>query len=351
MNARKAALAVAILGGVFGWGVIRLFNRQFAAGELFPEFSSLRTDRMGTKLVHDSLGKLDGITVERNFLPFEFLPRDGAALLLVGLDPLRVNRDAELLRTVEAVATRGNRVVMALHVDPDNRLWTQKDFDQADGPKSGPPPLRTKWKVFLRFDAERRVRIGGAEGWKVLESEDTGVLTIERDFGKGSVVLMAESADFTNRSAVGLDRLQAVSAAVGVYRRIVFDEQHLGVAESGSIVGMARQFRLTGLALGLALCAAVFIWRNASAFPPAVGRGADCFSGRTSHAGLLTLLKRHIAPAELTAVCWREWLTTNGRLASPELRGQVETILAGAAGRPVAAAREIQTLLHTKGRS
>jgi hypothetical protein len=359
MRGPKAVVLVVLVGAVFGWGAIRLFNRQFAAGELYPQFSSLRTDRMGTKLLYDSIGKLPGFAVERNFLPFEFLPRDGATLLLVGTDPMRLNwNDTGLLRSVEAVAARGNRVVIAMHVDPADRTLAQRDFDVAKGPRGkGPPepPLKTRWKVRLRIESDRskprQLWFAEAEGWRVLEQTDAGTLTVERGFGKGSVVLMAGSGDFSNEASVKLERLRTVASALGGYRRIVFDEQHLGIAESGSIVGMARQFRLTGLALGLALCAALFVWRNATAFPPPTAAlSTDRFSGRTSHAGLLTLLRRHIEPGELAAVCWREWLSTNAGRVQPEIRRQAEAIAAGAAGRPVEAMREIQALLHLKGR-
>jgi len=302
--------------------------------------------------------------VERNFLPMEFLPRDGATLVLLGVNPMRVNwDDAIFLRPVERIASRGNRVVVALYLDVDNPLPKQEAFDRPEEPKTKglkkpetpqEPPIKSLWKVSLKIESDAKnphpLYFGRAEGWRVRDKLDEKILSIERDFGKGSVVLMAESADFTNQSAVAMDRLQQVSATLGPYRRIVFDEEHLGLAESGSVVGMARQFRLMGLALGLGLCAALFIWRNASGFPPpAVSRSVERFSGRTSQAGLLTLLKRHIPPAELAAVCWREWLSTNRHEATPERRKQAEAIVAGAAGRPVEATREIQALLHAKG--
>ncbi len=278
---RSWALAL-LVAAVFFWGVVSLFNRQFASGELYPEFSTLRTDRLGTKLLFDSLGKLPGITVERNFLPMEFLPRDGATLVLLGVNPMRVNwDDAIFLRPVERIASRGNRVVVALYLDVDNPLPKQEAFDRPEEPKTKglkkpetpqEPPIKSLWKVSLKIESDAKnphpLYFGRAEGWRVRDKLDEKILSIERDFGKGSVVLMAESADFTNQSAVAMDRLQQVSATLGPYRRIVFDEEHLGLAESGSVVGMARQFRLMGLALGLALCAALFIWRNASGFPP-----------------------------------------------------------------------------------
>lgn len=357
---RSSALAV-LLAGAFLWGVVALFNRQFAAGELYPQFSSMRTDRMGTRLLYESLAKLPGITVERNFLPMEFLPRDGATLVMLGVDPMQVNwNEGLLLLTVDKIAARGNRVVVALYIDPAYPRITQQGLDrretaQAKGKgKSETPPLGSMWSVRLKFDDDRKavhpLYFDRADGWSVRETAGEKILAIERVSGKGSVVLMAESTEFTNASSVELNRLSEVSGALGPYRRIVFDEQHLGVAESGSIVGMARQFRLVGLAIGLALWAGLFIWKNASGFPPpAPSTAVNRFSGRTSHAGLVMLLKRHIPASELAAICWKEWLSTNRREATPEVRQRAEAILADAAGRPVEATREIQTLLGAKG--
>ena len=39
--------------------------------------------------------------------------------------------------------------------------------------------------------------------------------------------------------------LPRVAQAVGPHNRVIFDEQHLGIEESGTIVGMALRFRMT----------------------------------------------------------------------------------------------------------
>jgi hypothetical protein len=366
-RAWRTRALVLTAAAVFSWGVISLFNRQFASGELYPPFSSMRTDQLGTKLLFDSLGKLPAIAVERNFLPMELARKDGATWILLALPPLEVSRNGALfLKPMERIASRGNRVVLAMRVDADSKRPMQEDLDQMEPPpargskqksKPEPPiesPIRTLWKVRLTIDPDVKnphpLWFGQADGWRTIDQVGPKVLAIERDFGKGSVVLMAESSEFANESTVAMDRLRQVAGVIGPYRRIVFDEQHLGIAESGSVVAMARQFHLTGLAIGLALCAALFIWKNSSSFPP-LGPvlSGERFSGRTSQAGLLTLLKRHIPAAELAAVCWREWLSTNRREATPERQKQAEAILAGASARPVEATREIQALVHAKG--
>jgi hypothetical protein len=338
-----------LLCGAFLWGVVILFDRQFAAGELYPRFSTMRTDRLGAKLVYDSLGQLPGITVERNLLPVEFLPRDGSALVLLGLSPMQVNWNTDmLLQSAANIAARGNRVVLAMYVDPDDERRVIAE-DVAKGPatakKIETPPLQAMWNVKLKIDPDQNAP-------HPIYFEKSGgerTFSVEREAGKGSIVLMAESGAFANGSAVKPERLDEICRALGPYRRIVFDEQHLGVSESGSVVGMARQFRLMGLALGLALCAGLFIWKNAAAFPPATAaRAADKFAGRTSHAGLVTLLKRHIPPGELAGVCWNEWLNANRSKATPEMRRGVEAILASGAD-PVEATREIGAIAGAKG--
>jgi hypothetical protein len=122
------------------------------------------------------------------------------------------------------------------------------------------------------------------------------------------------------------------------------------MAETGTVVGLARHFRLTGMAIGLALCAALFIWKNAASFPPpADAPHRETLSGRTSISGLYTLLRRHIKPADLATTCWNEWLVSNGRDLSPERRARAEAILRERARPPLEAVREIQTVLHVKG--
>jgi hypothetical protein len=114
------------------------------------------------------------------------------------------------------------------------------------------------------------------------------------------------------------------------------------------VVGLMRRFRLTGMALGFAICAALFIWRNVTAFPPPVPvlqkSGA---AGRTSRSGLLTLLRRHIPASDLATVCWNQWIATNRRGVSAKKAAQAREI-ARRETDPVKALREIRPLVHSK---
>ena len=317
---------------------IRLFNIQLASGDVYPEYSSLRSDPMGAKLLFDSLTLIPDTRVERNFLPLEYLPERDCAILLLGttLDSL-----AETRPLLERAATRGNRVVIAFQLPATPNAMQAKS-------------LARDWRLRIDTDTDKehvhRYSFGSYDGWRVLDRAGPKILAIEKDFGKGSFAVFAESDDFNNGSTVAGDRFLRVAAALGPYRQIIFEEHHLGIDEGGSIMEMARRFRLTGLLLGLLLVAALALWRNAAGFPPtAAVPSAARLTGRTSQAGLLTLLQRHVPRRELAAVCWQEWLNGNRGQISPRRAERAAEIVRTHDGQPLDAAREITALLHAKG--
>ncbi len=341
MTGRSPIFLALLLAAGFTATILYLLGAEFASGGVYPEYSSLRADPQGCKLLFDSLARLPGVSVERSYVPLDLVQGDHATVLLPGLDAEAFAKDSEaFLQPIEKLAARGNRVVVALEMKPD-----------AVRPRGD--ALERQWRVKFGLDRNRKhsylLYFSEAAGWTVLDSIGPKLLAIERLFGQGSVVLMSTSDDFNNASTVAADRLKLVSAAIGPNRRILFDEQHLGISESGSVVGLARRFHLVGLGFGLAVCAALFIWKNSSTFPPPVARPQERMSGRTSLSGLLTLLRRHIPASEVAAVCWREWLSANRREVTPERAGRAEAVLRASAGRPLEAVREIQAVVHSKG--
>ena len=57
-------LLLVLLGG-FLFGLAQLFKLRFEAGDVFPEYSSLRTDPLGAKALYESLDHL--LTARRNY--------------------------------------------------------------------------------------------------------------------------------------------------------------------------------------------------------------------------------------------------------------------------------------------
>ena len=337
-NAR-AGFALVLLAAVFTFGLIRAFSLRFSTGDIYPDYSSLKATPSGAKLLYEALARTPGVTVTRNYFPLDYLDESHATILMLGLNAEAFTVTPEsFLQPIEKLANRGNRVVAAL-------AWAGTGLPEHSG------QLEKRWHVQLGYDqGPKWLYIKDATDWRVIERSGDRISAIEKNFGKGSVVLFAESRDFANGSVVQLGRLETLSDALGPNAHVIFDEQHFGMAESGTVVGLARRFRLTGVAIGLALCAALFIWKNSASFPPpAEAPRREMLAGRTSISGLYTLLRRHIKPADLAATCWNEWLVSNGRDLTPERRARAEAVLRDRGRDPLAAVREIQTVLHAKG--
>jgi len=338
-NAR-AGLLIVVVAALFTYGLIHLFSVQFATGAAYPDYSSMRSSPGGAKLLYDSLSHTAGVTVSRNYFPLEYVEAAGATIFLLGVYAGGFDKAEPNIDPAEHLARRGNRVVIAL------RWGASEKPDAAE--------LGKRWHVKFGIDPDEKhshhLYFTEAPDWRVLDRDGDKILAIERTFEQGSLMLVSESRDFSNDSTVKLDRLGLVSAAIGDNRHIIFDEQHFGIGESGTVVGLARRFGLTGMAAGLAFCAALFLWKNAASFPPPVDAPrSEVLIGRTSIAGLNTLLSRHIRPADLASTCWNEWLTGKRREAPPGHIVRAEAILRDRTRTPLDAVREIQTVLQSKG--
>jgi hypothetical protein len=342
MKKTGSIVLLAVLAAIFAGCVLYLFNRRFSSGDAYPAYSSLRGDPAGAKLIFESLSRLPGISVAHSYLPLERVPDRDSSFLLLGVDPhsFAMEDDADA-QTLEDFAGRGNRLVIAMG-----------EATGREPPR--PAPLEKRWGVRsgLDFDKEGHGNpyFAAAKNWEILEGTVARPLVIERAFGKGSVVLVADGRLFSNRSVAEAKQTALLTRVIGTHTRIVFDETHFGIMESGSVVALARRFRLHGLALGLTIVAMLFIWKNASSFPPVSSAPEEeKVFGRTSVAGLVTLLQRHVAPDRLAFACWQEWLKTHARDIASTRRAQAESVLRNEASRPIEALREIQSIVRTKG--
>lgn len=345
---KPASIALlAAMAAVFAGGVLYLFNRRFAGGDVYPAYSTLRAGPAGAKVIFESLSRLPGVTAVRSYQPLDRVPDRDSTVLLLGAEPysFAMQPDSEV-RALEEFAQRGNRLVFAMG-----------EAVGREPPR--PAPLEKVWGVRFGLDFDKEGHgnpyFADAKNWEILERDGTRPVVVERAFGKGSVVLVADSRLFDNQAVADAKQTALLARIIfpnkqGPHQRIVFDEAHFGIVEGGSVVALARRFRLHGLALGLAVIAMLFIWKNASSFPPVASapREEKVF-GRTSVAGLVTLLRRHIAPDRLASACWQEWLKSHARDLAPARRAQAEAAIRNHPGRPTEALCEIQTIVRAKG--
>ena len=345
-------LALAALVG----GLAILFRLRLAQGDVFPPYSSLRADPLGTRALHDALAQVPGLRVERWFKPFADLePAPPRTIVYAGLWArgwTQVRR--EDFDAIDAALRNGSRVVLAMKAEAapneiereeerKEKERAKKKEDAATKQRKGDRPavayvdLKRRWgaDVKERVLVERSsgaVRAEGGEAaglpgtipwrsdvyfelepeadWQVLYRRGARPVLVERRLGRGSLVLAADSY-FLSNEALQNDRAPSLLAwIVGPHARVLFDETHLGVSAQPGVAALARRYGLSGAFFTLVLLALLFVWRRMALFvPPAEGAGEVALTYHPA-AGLEALLRRSVAPAELVAACAAEWKPT-----------------------------------------
>lgn len=370
---RMALLAGAALALAFLWGIAHLFVLRFEAGDVYPLYSTLRPDPLGSKALHDALAAMPEIQVERSYRPLEKLraaPDTTIWMLGAGERFLGTTMDLAFWSDMASISTphlqtllaQGGRLVFTLlpssqwgesaaaaqkRREEQEKRSGAKDAASKDGTKKADEEkkpvesMKERWGVGLgRFERGDGGQDVGAPAtaqpgtpvepeiswhttmhfteldpaWRVIYEVRGEPVLIERRVGLGSIVLSTDSF-FAGNEALRTERSPRLLAWLqGGSRRALFDEEHLGVTENPGIATLARRYNLHGAVAGLVLLAALFVWKNMASFVPphaASRAGADTVvSTRTASAGLVNLLRRSIPGSDILSVCWLEWRKT-----------------------------------------
>src|SRR6266566_4703053 len=105
---------LALVAVIFAAGLLQLFRLRFAEGDVYPEYSSLRADPLGTMAFCESLEKIPGLTVRRDFSATDQLPegKDTTYLHLAASTFEWRSMPEELLKEIEGFLTRGGRLAI-----------------------------------------------------------------------------------------------------------------------------------------------------------------------------------------------------------------------------------------------
>jgi hypothetical protein len=331
MNRRsswRVALLVCVPALIVVFGLHRLFQLLYADGARYPHYSSHSAEPLGARLLYDSLADLPGRRVSRHYgTPSELQADESTVVFLLGLAPDRhFPRTAE---TLAGLAARGARVIVGL--DATVRPWQETNslallaWDvrlhagrAAPGPSDSigeiatlpadaafhPLPWNPLWRLEPRSD-----------DWRVLYAYDGRPALIERNWGRGSLALAADSAPFVNETLLRQSHPALLARLAGARPRLIFHESHLGLGQERNLAMLLRRYRLHGLGAALIWLGLLFLWKmNACLLPPEeedrAASPAQVVLGMDSAEGYAHLLRRAVSGAELGRVCVDEWVKT-----------------------------------------
>lgn len=308
------ALMIALACGLLV-GLWKLYDLRFNAGDIYPPYSSLRSDPLGARALYESLRGIPGLSIDRNYREFASLPKQQAAILFLGENPSALAfASADELKEYEALAAGAARVVIAMRPVRAPKEDSSKPDAKKPTERSS---IEERWGVHFAYtkapakpDEEKA---GANPKTTALYFEFQGKVLdrVERPFGSGSVVLLANSYPLSNEALAGERDARLIAWMIGSNHKVVFDEHQFGVTESSGVVTLAQKFHLEGLAAVLLVLLALFIWKNStSLLPPRAERSADdddSVAAKDSSSGLANLLRRNIPSKALMAACLNEW--------------------------------------------
>lgn len=383
---RFLSLAAILLVVGFVFGLVRLLALRYSTGDVFPPYSTLRADPLGTQVFYESLRTLPDREVRRGERDLDQLlgQGEGTTLLVLGVRTAMLS-DKERAALERFVQTGGRLAVTFLP------RYTAREKRSASAAPTGTPSSSASpsaeteptprgislEKLFhdVRVNVDRADEDDVArrreelpieeelswhsgitfeprdDAWRVLYETQRGPVVIERSVGAGSVVLAGDSY-FVSNEALLTERAPALLAwLIGPAREVIFDETHLNIREQPGIMTLLRRYGLTGFVLGLVLFVALWAWQNsASALAPRRVRSSDeIVSGRDSFAGFVQLLRRGIAPQQLLETCVAEWKKSAPVAgAKPPDAAAVITAAREANEDPVATYNRISELLNSR---
>lgn len=124
-NVIRAIICVLIVAG-FTFGVIKLFFLRFEAGDVYPAYSSLRSDPLGSRALYSSLENIDAAAVGRNFRPLQNLEFiENTAFFYIGTPVFDSDSvSADWLKTFEGLTHAGGRLILTfLPVEKKPANW------------------------------------------------------------------------------------------------------------------------------------------------------------------------------------------------------------------------------------
>ncbi|MFN2621775.1 MAG: DUF4350 domain-containing protein [Chthoniobacterales bacterium] len=363
---RKRFLNLALVifaGAVFLFGLAHLFTLRFEAGDIYPPYSTLRSDPLGARIFYESLRALPDIAVEQNEKPLSKFPASERTTLFY-LGAKSIYWPESEVAALENFVSKGGRLVLTFYPrdEAPDRIFGSPTPEKSPAKNASPSPtsealtekvldqreLGQRWKFQVAYkggwlDTDARNQLGSilepfvawhsamyfpavADPWRVVYAIEGRAVIIERNSGAGTIVLASDSY-FISNEAMRASRKPALLAwLAGESRRFVFDETHHNVYERPGVANLLRKYRLHGLIAGLLLLLALFVWKSAASFLPRDRAGEDgesVIAGRDAYSGFTNLLRRGVRPRDLLPVCLAEW-----RRSSPQLAPRLEEKLA-----------------------
>ncbi|HEY7160586.1 MAG TPA: DUF4350 domain-containing protein, partial [Acidobacteriota bacterium] len=243
MRSRKDTLniIVAVLILVLsGYALLHLLIMRYSSGDVYPEYSSMRTDPFGTKAFYESLRDCCDLRVSRNFEEFSKIKNNtNVTVIFAGANFSGDKIPESFFNDLESFMKNGGRLVVTykssgffrkISVEQEKRQEEKEKSEKKKPEKKsedenalikfislserwGLKYEEADWEGFrsVRLVADLRLpkvltwhspvyfELSGTD-WRTIYKQDDHAVLVERNFGKGSLVLASETFFLSNEA-------------------------------------------------------------------------------------------------------------------------------------------------------
>jgi hypothetical protein len=334
--------------GTFVVVALQTFEVRLETQEGYPVASSFRADARGCRALYESLHRVPNVQTARFLRTFSNLPpADGRSLVIAGINPQTNILRLQDRKSLSAWAEAGGTLIITLAVEdknsgkagsPDYELVVPQKEPGSPSPNTkSTPPTEEFWietlqdagvHIFRHVDNSARhhfvSRVFATSGswlgalyfqdlqspWRVVAEADHLPVVIQRSFGRGNVILIADSYLLTNGSLASDRETGFLGWLFRKSTTVLFDESHFGFIENPGVVSLARRYGLESAFFVLLILALFFVWANRySLVPKSASRSAESpmVPGKGGETVLLNLLRRSLPTKDLLSTCAELW--------------------------------------------
>ena len=180
-------------------------------------------------------------------------------------------------------------------------LWSKQSF--VTQLRSNLFPDQFSWAGHLYIQSTK-------SDWEVLAKARELPVVLQRKFGAGKLILLADSYPLSNVALAAHRNAALVSWLFPQQWTVIFDETHFGIVNHPGVIGLARRYGLDGAFVAILGLAALYLWASRYSLRPVRRARADsepAVRGAGGNEIFTNLLRRTLPSTDLCNVCLQIW--------------------------------------------
>lgn len=344
---RKSLQLMIFIGGLLTFAIsVYVFLPQSARNQdAFPGYSSLLPNPKGMKVLHNSIERIPGFEIQRNYRPYSELEGSTDMLLIMGglqswrqslpMNVIEENNDHGLSAFVES----GGSLLIAYTpwISSQDADQTMDDSDSEDEMEEeeevsdSEETEKTRHRYILDTVAEAGMTHGEFEpfqwksryaldlpedGWQIHQSIGEHPAIASTSLGEGTIIVCADAYFISNEAMLDppLDFIKWMTTGKRV---IIFDEWSKGVQDNRSIVYLLRKHKILAFLISLIVTSVLLFWHNSSSVLARSAMLQEAENGQHETSATAVLLRKDVPAKSLVTAC-RELLARDKRLLKRE---------------------------------